>query len=94
MTKIEKGKTQQLGEYLAKKGGKVKMPVLIDGPYGHTFPIAGSETIVLMAGGIGFTGAYSYVNKLKAQAEKKHIVFFWCVRTHEQADLSRMKLNS
>lgn len=92
MTKIEKGKTQQLGEYLAKKGGKVKMPVLIDGPYGHTFPIAGSETIVLMAGGIGFTGAYSYVNKLKAQAEKKHIVFFWCVRTHEQADLFKNEI--
>lgn len=93
VTKIEKGKTKQMAEYLAKKGGKAKIPVFIDGPYGHTFPIGHCDTIILMAGGIGFTGAYSYIDKLRTQAGKKHIVFLWAVRTHKQVEVFKNEVD-
>lgn len=92
--KVQAGKTKQIAHYLAnKQGGRARVPVLVEGPYGHTFPIDKSDTIVLVAGGIGITAVYSYAAKLKAQGSKKHIVLLWITRTHSNIDVMRDEIN-
>lgn len=92
--KTQNGKTKQIANYLAgKEAGRARVPVLIEGPYGHTFPVDKSDTIVLIAGGIGITATYSYAAKLKKQACKKHVVLLWVTRTHGNIEVMKDEIN-
>lgn len=91
--RVRDGKTLQLAKYLEKNSGSaVNMPVLIDGPYGHAFPLFTSDTIYIITGGIGFTGGYSYACKLLAQGEKKNITFLWAIQNPENVETFREEL--
>lgn len=79
--RILNGKTKQMANYLADKPeGRDTVPVLIEGPYGQHFPVENSDSIVLICGGIGFTGAYSYACHYKNLAGSKRISFIWITR--------------
>lgn len=90
--RVRNGKTKQLQNYLAANSNAKTVPVFIDGPYGNTAPLQTSDTIVIITGGIGFTGGYSYACKLTHQAEKKNITFIWAIQNHENVETFRDEL--
>lgn len=90
--RVRNGKTKQLENYLIKNNNAKTVPVFIDGPYGHTVPLQTSDSIVIISGGIGFTGGYSYASKLTHQAEKKNIKFIWAIQNHENVETFRDEL--
>lgn len=66
--------------------GVAEIPLLVDGPYGQSFPVHQFDTMVFIAGGIGATATYSYVDSLKRAglAEKQRVVFIWIVRNRDE----------
>lgn len=92
--RILNGKTKHMADFLASQPeGKCNVPVLLDGPYGQHFPVETSDSIVFIAGGIGFTGAYSYACQYKQLGEKKRIVFIWATRFRHNLEVFRDELN-
>lgn len=60
----------------------LKVPLLIEGPYGHSRPIENYDVLVFLAGGIGITAAYSYISKLVHNTTPKQvIVLTWVIQT-------------
>lgn len=91
--RVRDGRTKKLAQYLAKNQGQSLIPILLDSPYGHRFPIANSNTIVFIAGGIGVTATYSYACQLRETGETKRIIFIWVIRNHENVDWFKDELN-
>lgn len=87
------GKTKQLLKYLIKKDGRAKIPMFIEGPYGQNFPIGKNDTMVFIAGGIGFTATYSYAAHLKKLGDKKRIVFIWVARTSDNLQMFKEEID-
>lgn len=76
------GKTLRMAKYLSDKPNRQQtVPIFIDGPYGQTFPIENNDTLVFIAGGIGFTGTFSYASHLKHHGANKRVVFIWISRS-------------
>ncbi|VVT55748.1 uncharacterized protein SAPINGB_P004718 [Magnusiomyces paraingens] len=90
--RVRDGKTKQIAQYLAKNNNAKTVPVFLDGLYGHTFPLHTSESIVIITGGIGFTGGYSYACRLTNQSEKKNITFIWAIQNHENVETFKDEL--
>lgn len=90
--RVREGKTAQLAKYLGANGGAKTVPVFVDGPYGAAHPLCTSESIYIIAGGIGFTGGYSYACRLLDQAEKKNITFIWAIQNHENVETFKDEL--
>lgn len=88
------GKTKRIAKVLSmQQQNKHHTRVLLDGPYGHHFPLANSDTIVLIAGGIGITAIYSYACRLRSQCEKKRVILVWIVRNYETLETFNDELN-
>lgn len=78
------GMTKSLAHKLAKlPNGYTTMPILLDGPYGPRVPLANYQTVVFIAGGIGATATYGYLDGLKraGRGEKQRLIFIWFVRS-------------
>ncbi|VVT45884.1 uncharacterized protein SAPINGB_P000939 [Magnusiomyces paraingens] len=86
--RVRNGKTKQLAKHLNQQlQAHQKMRIMIDGPYGHSFPLTNSHTIVLLAGGIGITAVYSYACRLLDQGQKKRIIMVWAVKDIEMLNV-------
>lgn len=85
--RVRNGKTKQLAKHLNQQlQAHQKMRIMIDGPYGHSFPLTNSHTIVLLAGGIGITAVYSYACRLLDQGQKR-IIMVWAVKDIEMLNV-------
>lgn len=75
--------------------GVATIPLLIDGPYGQSYPVHQFDTMVFIAGGIGATATYSYVDSLKRAglAEKQRVVFIWIVRNRDELTWFREEMD-
>lgn len=90
------GITNSLANQLAKAPqGRANINILIDGPYGQRFPIANYNTMVFIAGGIGVTATYGYIDGLKRAglSEKQRLVFVWVIRNRDDLDWFRNELD-
>lgn len=80
--KAQNGATKTIADYLSKQPNRsARLPVMIEGPYGHHAPIEKYDTIFLMAGGMGVTATYAYALHLKRLAKRgQKIVFLWIIQ--------------
>ncbi|ANB15854.1 Fre2p [Sugiyamaella lignohabitans] len=80
-TRVKKGFTQKTRDYLlTQPNHTARLPVLLEGPYGHHHPVQHYETVVLVAGGIGITGVYPYADELiRKTGKNQKIVFVWAI---------------
>ncbi|KAK6381382.1 hypothetical protein LTS17_004439 [Exophiala oligosperma] len=72
-------------ECLKSLSGSVKATTLIEGPYGERSPLHQFETVVLIVGGTGLSGALPYlldhVNRsASGQTQTRHITLIWCAK--------------
>lgn len=70
----------------------VRIPVIIEGPYGGVLPLKHYDHMLLMAGGIGVTATYSHA--LSALPQGTHITFLWVLRTPDYLDWFHDEINS
>lgn len=70
----------------------VRIPVIIEGPYGGVLPLKHYDHMLLMAGGIGVTATYSHA--LSVLPHVQHITFLWVLRTPEWLDWFSNEISS
>ena len=90
------GMTKRLAATIeAQPNQSKRIPVLIDGPYGCTYPLEKFQTAVLIAGGIGVTTTFSYIERMKRSGSTKdqHVVFIWVIRTLSDIEWFRDEVN-
>ncbi|KAF5095597.1 hypothetical protein D0Z00_003074 [Geotrichum galactomycetum] len=90
------GMTKRLAATMeAQPNHSKRIPVLMDGPYGCTFPLEKFQTAVLIAGGIGVTSTFSYVERMKRSGSTRdqHVVFIWVIRNLSDIDWFRDEIN-
>lgn len=75
--------------------GQQSMHVLIDGPYFQRFHLANYQTVVFVAGGIGVTATFGYIDSLKRaeRSEKQQLVFIWVVRNRVELEWFKEELD-
>lgn len=90
LCKARGGITKRVKEYLEKEGAsatngrKIKMNVLIEGPYGVHCPVERYDTVLLVAGGIGITGIIPYAEYLALSPNYHDIILIWTVSTVDE----------
>jgi predicted ferric reductase len=91
-----KGMTKRLAATMeAQPNHSKRIPVLIDGPYGCIYSLEKFQTAVLIAGGIGVTATFSYVERMKRSGSTKdqQVVFIWVIRTLNDIEWFRDEIN-
>jgi predicted ferric reductase len=79
--KVKEGLTSGIRKLLTTTPNNcLRVPVLIDGPYGISYNIGHYGSVVFIAGGIGVTATYSYASQLKSDlCTRQRIVFIWVI---------------
>ncbi|CAN6674454.1 ferric/cupric reductase transmembrane component 2 [Trichomonascus vanleenenianus] len=78
--KAKRGVTKHTMEFLdALERGEHTMTVWVEGPYGSQHPIHNYDTAVMVAGGIGISGIYTYALDLMKRATNQRIIFVWVI---------------
>ncbi|KAK9384276.1 ferric reductase NAD binding domain-containing protein [Lipomyces mesembrius] len=80
VTRIHNGMTKKLHQSLTGQNTNDTVNVWIEGPYGHSHPIARYGTVLLVAGGIGVTGIMAYALDLNRRKTQQHVRLYWMVR--------------
>ncbi|ODV92623.1 hypothetical protein CANCADRAFT_30728 [Tortispora caseinolytica NRRL Y-17796] len=90
-----KGMTNRLEQYVRRRGELFQdLRVWIDGTYGHTAPVEDYDNVLVIAGGVGVTGLYGYLETLKlftsptgelvqSSQRRKNVQFIWAVHSHK-----------
>ncbi|KAK9452569.1 ferric reductase NAD binding domain-containing protein [Dipodascopsis uninucleata] len=78
--RVHKGMTKTLNNAVLAADGSRQLKVLLDGPYGKSHSMVRYDSVMLIAGGIGITGALSYVTPLLTTAKNMRISVIWVVR--------------
>lgn len=81
----KKGATRNMAKYLAKQPGhRAVLNVTVDGPYGHTHSILNYDSVLLLAGGSGFTAMYSFVSAIVPRLKSgQSVSLIWVVKSKE-----------
>jgi ferric-chelate reductase len=74
------GVTEKLQKYLAN--GPKEMYCLLEGPYGHYCPVDKYDNVLLLAGGVGVTAVFPYLQYL-ANLGVNRVRFVWVVRDED-----------
>ncbi len=94
--KIKKnyGLSKKLIEYVSSKNGECTLPVFVDGPYGNPLPIYKHEVSIFIAGGVGFSMAYSHAIDLARfeGLQSTSIIFIWVCHNIEFIEEYRNEL--
>lgn len=89
------GWTRSMSNYFSRKHNySAVIPILLEGPYGQHFPLENNDTVLLIAGGIGVTAVYSYLDKLRAQGKRKEIIFVWLSQSDDNIHFFKDELES
>ncbi len=94
--KIKKnyGLSKKLIEYVSSKNGECTLPVFVEGPYGNPLPIYKHEVSIFIAGGVGFSMAYSHAIDLARieGLQSTSIIFIWVCHNIEFIEEYRNEL--
>ncbi|KAK9468065.1 ferric reductase NAD binding domain-containing protein [Lipomyces arxii] len=80
VAKSHTGMTKKIHKSVTKADGTDTVRVMIEGPYGDSFPVTRYETVLLIAGGIGITAIMSYALEMKRKGTDQHVILYWMVR--------------
>lgn len=75
------------GEYLVN-APSLNLPVLLDGPYGHSFDFLEFDECIFVAGGTGVTAPFSYIQSIlhKYPNSNQKLSLFWAVRSGDASE--------
>ncbi|KZT29767.1 hypothetical protein NEOLEDRAFT_1127587 [Neolentinus lepideus HHB14362 ss-1] len=73
------GFTKRLANH-ASKGRQDPLTVLIDGPYGHSPDLSGSDELVVVAGGTGISYALPMLLAAAKKGTCRRVLFIWSIR--------------
>jgi ferric-chelate reductase len=84
-----KGLTASLRDAIIKTGtGSKEMKILMEGPYGHTYPLLSYDSVLCFIGGSGIASVLPYMQEfLRPQSRKgagrtKHIHLVWAAKQY------------
>lgn len=82
----KQGMTNRIANELAVLPGASKdYKLLVDGPYGSHHALQHYDTLIMIAGGIGFTAVYAYALDMLSRPDmNQNIIFVWITR-HESS---------
>lgn len=74
----QSGFTKRLAH--AAQSGEAKVNVLLDGPYGCSPDLDGSDTVVLVAGGTGISYTLPLLLSVAKKGRARRVLFIWSIR--------------
>lgn len=79
--KAQDGATRTVLQKVVAANGCFKSNVLIEGPYGHGNHATDYDSVLLFAGGVGFTAMYAYALRLMRRLKSsQHLSMIWVIR--------------
>lgn len=80
--RVKNGMTRRLADKVRHSKGsddKIYMPVFLEGVYGTQLPFELYQHVLLVCGGIGITGVYSYAKFLLEEHPSVHVQLVWYI---------------
>lgn len=79
--RAQDGATRTILQKIVASNGTLKRKVLIEGPYGQGNYVSDYDSVLLFAGGVGFTAMYAYALRLMRRLEPtQHLCLIWVIR--------------
>ncbi|KAH7309787.1 ferric-chelate reductase [Stachybotrys elegans] len=70
----------------ATSPNSASVPILVEGPYGHTLPLHRFQNVLFLAGGSGIVVPLSYARMLSTRATRTSVRIHWAVRESQFAE--------
>lgn len=92
--KAQDGITRKIVQKLVASGGSFKRKVLIEGPYGHGNYVTEYDSVLLFAGGVGFSAMYAYAVKMMDRLKpNQHLCLIWVIRDVRNIRIAQKEVN-